>query len=384
MGTQTTPNQPPAGPERVVSIDALRGFDMFWIIGGEEIFKTWAAWGEWPIRAQVDAQLDHVPWEGFHAYDLIFPLFLFVVGAVLPFSLGKIRDAGEPAGKAYWRIIRRTLLILALGLLFNNILQKDFTRLAQLDWSDVRVSGVLQRIGICYFCAALIFMRTRVRGQVLWLAGLLLGYWALLAWVPAPGGHAGDYSKLGNLAGYVDAHWLPGKIPPEFYGYGDNEGLLSTIPSIATTLLGVLAGTWLRSGRSPWLKVAGLVAAGGLCLVAGDAWSRVFPIIKNIWTSSFVLWAGGWSFLLLALFYAVIDVMGFRRLAFFFVVIGANAITIYVGEHIVDFHLIAKFFLGGAARLSGGFEPVLWSLGDFAAKWLLLWFLYRKRIFLRV
>jgi predicted acyltransferase len=377
-------SKPAAGSERVISIDALRGFDMFWIIGGEEIFKTWAAWGNWSFREQVDQQLEHVPWEGFHFYDLIFPLFLFVVGAVLPFSLGKLRERGEPTRTVYWRIIRRTLLILALGLLFNNILQKDLTQLARFDWSDLRVSGVLQRIGLCYFFAALIFVNTRVRGQVLWLAILLLGYWALLAWVSVPGGHAGDYSKLGNLSGYVDAHFLPGKIPSEYYGYGDNEGLLSTIPSIATTLLGVLAGTWLRSGRSAWLKVLGLVIAGGLCLTGGYYWSQVFPIIKNIWTSSFVLWAGGWSLLLLALFYAIIDVLGFRRWAFFFIVIGANAITIYVGQHIVDFHLVAQFFLAGVARLSGSFQPVLWALGDFAVKWLLLWFLYQKRIFLRV
>jgi predicted acyltransferase len=249
---------------------------------------------------------------------------------------------------------------------------------------NLRVAGVLQRIAVCYGVAALVALHTGWRGQALTAAAILLGYWALLALVPAPGSAAGDYSAEGNLAGYVDRHYLPGKILKPYYGYGDNEGLLSTIPAVATALLGALAGQWLRSGRSPAVRLLGLTLAGAACLLVGTAWGTVFPVIKNLWTSSFVLVAGGWSLLLLAAFHGVIDVLGFRRWAFAFAVIGANAITIYVVPRFVDFHKVADFFLGGAARHAGSFGPVLLAAGVLAAEWLFLLYLYRRGLFLRV
>ncbi len=203
--------------------------------------------------------------------------------------------------------------------------------------------------------------------------------------MPAPETHrAGDLSKQTNLAGYVDRHYLPGKIYESYYGYRDNEGLLSTIPAVATALLGVLAGSWLLTDRDRWLKALGLAASGAACLGLGLVWGQSFPIIKNLWTSSFVLVAGGWSLLLLSLFYTVIDVLRFRAWAFFFVVIGVNAITIYVGQRIVPFDEIAKFLLGGVAEHSGSFGPVVVPLGVIAVEWLFLLHLYRNRIFLRV
>jgi predicted acyltransferase len=366
--------------DRLLSIDALRGFDMFWIMGAEDIVREFARWGNWPGKEWIEEQLDHVPWDGFHFYDLIFPLFLFLVGAVLPFSLGKLRERGAPTSALYWRIFRRTLLLLVLGVFYNN-----YGHVAQLnDFRELRLVGVLQRIGLCYFFAALIEMNTRARGQVFVTAALLLGYWALLGYVPAPGGAAGDYTKLGNLPGYVDAHWLPGKIPEQYYGYGDNEGILSTIPAVATTLLGVLAGSWLRSRRSPAVKVLGLALAGVGCLAAGTVWGEWFPVIKNIWTSSFVLVAGGWSLLLLAIFYGVIDVLRFRAWTFFFVVIGVNAITIYLLPHVIDFRKLVHFFFGALLDRTGSFQTVLDPIVVFAVEWLLLLYLYRKRLFIRV
>jgi predicted acyltransferase len=364
------------GAGRLQSLDALRGFDMFWIIGGDEVLKAWAQWADWPVRGLIDDQLEHVPWEGFHFYDLIFPLFLFLVGVVIPFSIDKLRASGAPRAALYWRIARRTALLFALGLLCNGILQFEF--------DDLRVAGVLQRIALCYGCAALVVLHTSVRGQAAVTVALLLGYWALLALVPAPGTSPGDYSMEGNLPGYIDRHYLPGKIMPEYYGYGDNEGILSTIPAVATALLGALAGHWLRTGRPPAVKLVGLVLAGLAGLLLGTAWGTWFPVIKNLWTSSYVLIAGGWSLLLLALFYGVIDVLGFRRWAFFFTVIGANAITIYVVPRFLDFPKVADFFLGGVVRHSGSFAPVALVLGPLAVQWLFLLYLYRKRIFLRV
>jgi predicted acyltransferase len=361
---------------RLESIDALRGFDMFWIVGGDVLAKAWVRAAGWPNPALVERQLEHAPWEGFRFYDLIFPLFLFLVGVVIPFSHAAARQRGASAAAMHWRILRRTALLFALGLLCNGVLQ--------LDWANLRVAGVLQRIAVCYGLAALIVLHTGVRGQVVAVAGILLGYWALLAFVPAPGSTPGDYSAEGNLSGYVDRHYLPGKILDLYYGHGDNEGILSTLPAVATALLGALAGHWLRSGRSAVVRLAGLALAGAGCLLAGTAWDGVFPVIKNLWTSSYVLVAAGWSFLLLAAFHGVIDVLGFRRWAFFFTVIGANAITIYVVPRFIDFVKVSQFFLGGVARHSGSFAPVVIAAGVIVAEWLLLLYLYRRGLFLRV
>jgi predicted acyltransferase len=374
----TVPDDKPAPPPspRLLSIDALRGFDMFWIIGGEGLVIALARWAEWPFADQIEKQLEHVPWEGFRFYDLIFPLFLLVVGVVLPFSLASHRQKGESTLRIYWRILRRTVFLFVLGLLYNHLLQGDFHTL--------RIAGVLQRIAICYGVAALFVLHLGWRGQAVSAATILLGYWALLAFVPAPGSSPGDYSKEGNLPGYVDRTYLPGKIYEEYYGFGDNEGLLSTIPAIATALLGALAGQWLRSGETGGRKVLGLLIAGLACLAVGYGWGLAFPIIKNIWTSSFVLVAGGWSLLLLAFFYGVIDVLGFRWWAFFFIVIGANAIVIYIAPTFLNFEYTANAVFGGLVKHSGSFAPVAAGLSILAVKWLLLLLLYRKRWFLRV
>lgn len=369
----------PKPGERLLSIDALRGFDMFWIVGGDALARALSTWSHTETGSAIGRQFHHAEWEGFRFYDLIFPLFLFLVGTVLPFSLGKFQDQDRRA--AYWRLARRTALLFALGLLCNGVLQ--------LKWDQLRVAGVLQRIAICYGIAAVLCLNLSSRALVMVSAGLLLGYWGLLSQVAAPGGTPGDYSKVGNLAGWVDRHYLPGKIMQSFYGYGDNEGLLSTIPAVVTALLGVLAGRWLRSDRGPWTKVAGLIGAGLLSVALGVVWGERFPVIKILWTSSFVLVAGGLSLLLLAIFYAVVDVLKWRRWAFFFIVIGANAITIYVVPRFVDFKKIAQFFLGGIYRLAGThvspqFETVLVAVGFLAAEWLFLLYLYRNRIFLRV
>jgi len=360
--------------ERVLSIDALRGFDMFWIIGGSAIARKLLENDDpqhWTSRAAE--QFEHVQWEGFRFYDLIFPLFIFLVGCVLPYSLRKY--AGNPR-LVYGRIFRRGLLLVLLGFVVNGALQFDF--------ANMRYAHVLQRIGIAYVIAALLYLHSSWRWHVMATAVILLGYWAVFEFIPAPGGVAGDYSMEGNLAGYLDRTFLPGIILDKYYGYGDNEGFLSTIPAIATALLGVLAGTFLQSPTGPWRKVLGLTAAGLACMIVGNFWGQSFPVIKNLWTSSFVLVAGGWSLLLLSLFYAVVDVLEFHRLAFFWVVIGMNAITIYVGQRIVDFGDISQFCFGGVAGMAGASSALVLLVGVIVVKWLLLYFLFRHKIFLRV
>lgn len=375
--SKQAPSEPvaaePPRPQRVHSIDALRGFDMLWIIGGDALAVAALSRLDQPWANTLAQQLEHVTWEGFRFYDLIFPLFLFMVGCVLPYSLEKYRSQPRDV---YLRIARRVAALVLLGLVANGLLN--------FDWENLRLAGVLQRIGICYGLAALLFLHTRLPGQIIAIAGLLLGYWALLAWVPVPGGQAGDFSIEGNLAGWVDRNFLPGKIYEEYYGFGDNEGILSTIPAVVTVLIGAVAGHWLRSSRGEWSKALGLLLAGAACLAVGYAWGEWFPIIKNLWTSSYVLVAAGWSLMLLSLFYAVMDIGGWRGWAAVFTVIGVNAITIYIAQRFIDFSYTSEFFLGGTAELLGGWGPVLLLAGTLAAKILFVAFLYRQRIYLRV
>ncbi len=361
--------------KRLASIDALRGFDMFWIAGGESIIH--ALYKVWPSAATrgLDTQFEHVSWAGFHFYDLIFPLFLFVVGVVLPFSLTRRIEEGANRGQLFRHIVQRFGLLFLFGLVYGGLL--DF------NLQHLRIPGVLQRIAICYLVAGLVVMITGVRGQAIVAGSLLVVYWLIMKLVPVPGVGAGVLTPESNLAGYLDRLLIPLRFC--CYTFGDNEGLLSTIPAISTCLLGVLAGHWLRSGKySPNRKVLGLAAAGVASLLVGWVWSFNFPIIKNIWTSSFVLWAGGWSLLLLALFYWIIDVQGYRRWSFFFKVIGMNAITIYLVDRFFDFGSITRVFLHGILPHLGRIEPLVWSCGVIFTAWLFLYFLYRQKIFLRV
>jgi predicted acyltransferase len=373
MGNDTQPQT--FIQKRVASIDALRGFDMFWIAGGERIIH--ALYKVWPGAATraLDTQFEHMPWDGFHFYDLIFPLFLFVVGVVLPFSLTRRMEEGADRRQLYRHIVQRFLLLFLFGLVYNRLL--DF------NIHNLRIPGVLQRIAICYLIAALVVMNTGIRGQAIVAGSILIVYWLIMKLVPVPGVGAGVITPAGNLAGYLDRLIIPLRFC--CYPFGDNEGLLSTFPAISTCLLGVLAGHWLRSGKhTPNRKALGLAAAGVASLFVGWVWSFNFAIIKNIWTSSYVLWAGGWSLLLLALFYWIIDVRGYQRWSFFFKVIGMNAITIYLADRFFDFGVITNVFLHGLRPVFGHLDPLIWSCSVIFTGWLFLYFLYRQKIFLRV
>jgi len=369
--TQQNPQNDIAG--RVYSIDALRGFDMFWIIGGGALFASLGKAFPHPVTEWIQVQLEHVTWRGFHFEDLIFPLFLFIMGAVLPFALSRRLELGQSRLNLFLHILRRTVLLILLGLMYNGLLNLEF--------SQMRWAGVLQRIGLCYFFTTLLVLFTRWRAQVIILLVILLGYWAAVMLIPVPGYGPGVITMEGCLPSYIDQLLLPGKL---YYGYGDNEGLLSTLPAIATSLLGVLAGHWLRAPRSGNQKSVGLFLAGLLCLIIGYFWGIWFAVIKIIWTSSYVLVSAGWSLLLLAAFYWLIDVKGFRRWAFFFKVIGLNAITIYFLQRVVDFGSIGEFFFSGLYSHAGVFAPVVLAAGHLAVIWLFLCFLYRYKIFLKV
>jgi len=359
--------------ERVVSVDALRGFDMLWIIGGGAILSSLVQVWKNPVTETIHTQLEHVEWQGFHFEDLIFPLFLFIMGVVLPFSISRRRQRGQSLPMLHLHILKRSVVLILLGLIYNNLLN--------FNWSEMRWPGVLQRIGICYFFASIIILHTKWRTQAIFIAAVLILYWLAAALIPVPGFGAGVMTPEGCLSSYIDQQLIPGEL---YYGYGDNEGLISTLPAICTVLLGTLAGHWLRSNRTGSRKAAGLAIAGLACVVVGYFWGFVFPIIKIIWTSSYTLFSGGLCLMLLALFYWIIDVKGYRKWAFFFIVIGVNPITIYFLQRFVDFGGIAEFFLSGLVAHAGQVAPLIIPCGLLAIKWLLLLFLYRHKIFFKV
>ncbi|HXY33490.1 MAG TPA: DUF5009 domain-containing protein [Planctomycetaceae bacterium] len=373
--------------DRLWSLDALRGFDMFWIIGGEELIRAIANLSGNPtFRELAYKHTEHPEWHGFSLYDLIFPLFMFVAGVAIPYSFASHRARGQGSLALHIRVIRRGILLILLGLVINGILGFDFTlhfdktaegsRHLVSDFSHVRFPSVLGRIGIGYTFAALIVLHTRPRNQLLTAIGLLIGYWAALKYIPVPGFETGSLYPGQNLGDYVDRHLLPGHL---YKIVRDPEGLFSAIPSIATVLIGVMAGHWLRRDNfGGMMKAVGLAVAGVACVAAALAWDRTFPINKNLWTSSFVLMTSGLSLLLLSIFYLIIDVWEIRAWSYFFVVIGVNAITVYVGQKVIDFDGLAQLVF------SHHLHGVLLESGGLFLKWIVLFFLYKQRIFLRV
>jgi predicted acyltransferase len=366
----------PTSSQRLYSLDALRGFDMFWIMGGEEIFHSLAKITGNPFLQTIADQFEHPAWNGFHFYDLIFPLFLFISGVATPYSVGRELEKGTARKKLLMRVIRRGLTLVVLGLIYNNGL-----RLHPI--SEIRFGSVLGRIGLAYMFANIIYLYTTRKGQVIWLVSLLIGYWLLLSFTSAPGFPPGDLTMRGNFASYLDRSILPGRL---YLGVHDPEGLISTIPAIGTGLLGILAGQLLKNSLlAPAAKAGRLAVAGVISLVLALAWNTVFPINKNLWTSSFVLNVGGISLILLSLFYYIIDVRGYRKWAFFFSVIGMNSILIYLSPHFINWEYATKGFFQWAGQLVGDpWDVFVMVLCFLAVKWFFLYFLYKKKVFLRV
>lgn len=362
--------------ERLMSLDALRGFDMFWIIGGWGIVAGLgkALNSPWFDR-HVMPQIDHVRWEGFVAWDLIMPLFLFVVGAAMPFSFAKRLAHGENKTRLYTHVLYRVAVLWVLGMIAQG-------RLLEYDLSKLQLySNTLQAIAAGYLIASLLMLNLRLQWQLVVTAGLLLLYWGLLALVPVPGHGAEHFTEQGNLAIYIDrlilGRFQDGTDPPYTW-------ILSGMTFAATVMIGAFAGQLLRSNRSKASKVLILLGFGVACVLVGWAWGQIFPIIKHLWTSSMVLFAAGWSLLLLALFYLVIDVLRLRFLAFFFVVIGMNAIAAYMATHVFDFRHLGDIFVGNTARWTGDGQEFIRAIAAFAILWLILFYMYRKRTFVKI
>ncbi len=364
--------------KRLYSLDALRGFDMFWIMGGESIFIGLATLTGWPVLQWWAGQLKHVPWHGFHFYDMIFPLFLFIAGISFPFSLAKRTAMNESRLSIYKHVIFRGLILVLLGILYNNAVRFNF--------GELRYGSVLGRIGLAWMFAAIIFMNTKLTYRIVWFWALLIGYWLLLLLFPAHDlGSTNVFSREGNLASYIDRLLMPGKL---YLDNHDPEGLFSTIPAIGTALLGMFTGEFLLSkylNDKPLRKVLYLVLAAIALMIIGKIWNIAFPINKNLWTSSFVCFVGGLSLLLFSIFYLVIDVWNLRKWAFFFVVIGMNPITIYLAERIINFRSASRFFFGGLIELfPETWAPLLNGIAITTIGWVFLYILYKKKIFMRV
>jgi predicted acyltransferase len=369
----------PAG--RLVSLDVFRGMT----IAGMVLVNNPGTWSSiyWP--------LEHAQWHGWTPTDLVFPFFLFIVGVSITLAFARRVEEGGVKRDLYFKVLKRSAIIFGLGLFLNGF--------PYFQLGTIRIAGVLQRIAICYLIASLIFLTTKIRTQLLIAVALLIIYCLVMTRLAAPGYAAGDLSKEGSIASFVDrvllgAHiWRQGKVY-------DPEGLLSTIPAVVTTLLGILAGHWLRSERTPFEKVVGMFAAGAVCVVLGWSWNPFFPINKALWTSSYVLFTAGLALQFLALCYWLIDIQGYRRWAWPFEVFGVNALALFVGSGLMvkamglikltgddgkqissQGWIFRKLFLSWASPINASLAYAI----AFILLWLfLMWLLYRKRIYIKV
>ena len=274
-------------------------------------------------------------------------------------------------------MIKRGLILVLLGIIYNNGLEIK-------PIAEIRFGSVLGRIGLAYMFANIIYLYASKRSQIVWFFSLLVGYWILFLIGAAPGYSRGDLTMQGNIVSYLDTLIMPGKL---YLGIHDPEGLLSTIPAISTALLGIYTGNLLRNStpEQGGNLVKQLILAGAVLIVTAQLWNLVFPINKNLWTSSFTLQCGGISMILMALFYFIIDVKGYSRWAFFFKVIGMNSILIYMSGHFINWSYTTKAFFGWLGQLIGDpYNTVVMVFCLLAVKWAFLYFLYLKKVFLRV
>jgi predicted acyltransferase len=360
--------------QRLISLDALRGFDMFWIIGGAYIFRPLEKISDGAFVQGFCEQLHHVQWEGFRFYDLIMPLFLFMIGTALPFSVTKRLERGESKVTLYKHIIKRVIILVFLGMIVNG-------KLLSFTPSEMHLSySVLQVLAVGYLVASFILLNFKPKAQIIITAAMLLTFWALMAWWPVPGFGRGDYSVEGNFGAYLN-NLILGDLQTRWKGV---PWILNILTHGSTAMLGVFAGQILRSSKENNKKLLSLVSLGAFCLLAGWLMSFSHPIIKKAWTSSFALWAGGFSYLILALFFFIIDMKGYKKWAFPFVVIGMNSIFIYMAASLFKFRLVADVLVKGLAQYVGPWYPSIQAFTALLIMWLILYYMYKKRTFVKI
>jgi predicted acyltransferase len=361
----------PMSSKRLMALDALRGFDMFWIIGGAEIFIGLAKATGGPLEAIVP-QFDHVRWEGLHFFDLIWPLFMFIVGVSIPLSVQKRKAEGSSKKSLYLHAIRRSLILFFLGMVAQGgLLAWDLSKLRPC-------YSVLHGIAAGYLIAVIVAIELKPKYQGAVTALFLLVYWAIIMLVPVPGTGAGILTPDGNIA-----TWFDQLILGRFH-HGENTWFISYLGFASSVLLGVLAGHLLMLPVSENRKVFYLLAAGTGSTLLGLLWSLSFPIIKLLWTSSFVLVGGGFGFIMLAIFYWIIEVKDCRRWAFFFTVIGMNSITVYLGVMLISFNEISNIFIGSLLPRIGVWADLLSATASLTIIWLILYWMYHTKTFLKL
>jgi predicted acyltransferase len=376
---------------RLLSLDVFRGIT----IAGMVLVNNPGTW------SAIYHPLDHAEWNGWTPTDLVFPFFLFIVGISITLALGKrVETSGVDRG-VYLKIVRRTLLIFGLGLFLATFPFYNFTENHWIDLSTVRIMGVLQRIAVCYLFASLIFIHTNWKKQVYIAVGLLFLYWLLMTLIPVPGCDITTFNdKACNLAAYLDRTLLTENHIWRSAKVYDPEGLLSTIPALATTIAGVLCGHWLRTRRDDMEKVAGMFFFGVTLTAVGWYWGLFFPINKALWTSSYVVFTAGIALCFLGFCYWLIDIKGYKLWTKPFVIFGVNALALFVGSGVMG-RLLGLIKVPGpeGARISLQswiFTNIFLPLGEpinasliyavcFILLWVvLMWLLYRKKIYIKV
>ena len=364
----------PAAHERLGSLDAFRGFVMLWIIGGEGLMAGLAALGHNRVVDAIVYQLNHTPWQGLRFYDCIWPSFMLMVGVSVPLSFAK-RSLTETYHQQLAHAAKRAIVLFLLGSLRESVSMGSPYL--------VELSSALQPIAIAYFVAVLV-VRKSWRFQASLAAAILVGYGLVLALIPAPGVPAGSYQFNHNLVHSVDIAVL-GQVHWDHWPYA-SEGwgtVLSTIPTISTTLLGLLIGQLLMSSRSKKTKARFIGGIGLGCIVAGYAISPVVPVVMKMWTTSYGLMSAGWSCLMFLFSYWLIDIRGYRKWAFPLTVIGMNAIFIYMFTSLIHLDPIVDVFTQGIARVLPNSELLFQQVTVLAVEWLILFWMYKRRILIK-
>jgi len=367
--------------KRLLSIDALRGFDMIWILGAESLFAALFIVTGWPILAVFAEQMQHTSWHGFRAYDLIFPLFIFLSGVSLGVAAKPLSNyEPEKAKSIVLNGIKRLVLLICFGIIYNH----GWGTGIPTSFDSIRYVSVLGRIGIAWFVAAMLVWYVSEKAQWFVAVGILIGYWVLLNFITLGGYGGGDFSADGALNAWFDVNLLPGVTYKNLAI--DPEGLLSNIASIVNALAGVFIGRYMMKNISaPKKLLKGLSIIGISVLILGYLWGMIFPINKTLWTSSFALVTIGYSTLLLTLFYWLIDVLDFTKWAKFFAVIGTNSIIVYLGTSIIDWNYTSQSIFGGLIKIVPvGWQELILFSGMVFLQWLVLYWLYRRNIFIKV
>ena len=362
--------------KRLASLDALRGFDMLFICGLASLITAICSLFPNGSESWLAQQMTHVDWNGLRHHDTIFPLFLFIAGISFPFSYAKQKAVGASKAQTCLKIVRRALLLVLFGFICNGLFKLQF--------EHFRFYSVLARIGMAWMFASFMFISFKPGTRAIIAGAILIGYWLLLRFVPAPDAPGADpFSFEGNLVGYIDRVLMPGHLYNDTF---DPEGLLSLLPSIVTAMLGMFTGELVQAqGPSGGRKTLIMISAAVAMLILGLIWSRWFPINKKLWSSSFVLVVGAYSLAMFALFYWIIDVKGLDGWILPLRVVGMNSITIFMAPRIINFRYATDFFLKGVQDLcTPELGKVIWYAGYLTLIWLFLYFLYKKKIFLKI